>query len=444
MERSYIRISLDLSGKAGACRPEIKQGDNHRSLYITLTDGGDPYTVTSDCSAVFVCKKPDEEVLYNFCTVENNTIIYDFTPQTTAVPGLLNCELRLYNAPRQLLSDEDGHLTIQGTDVGLLTSVTFQVRIVSNVCSDEQILESAGEHSALTQLYAQTQALVQAFNIALGTGQLDGPQGEKGDPGKDGEKGEKGDKGDPGENALDDKTIGSTGWSSQKIINTLCPTLQKQGGCLSLRPLVKSDILVIGTGSPTLQLQETGKNLLEPSIYYKNSKKDYVTLDGDVFTVNFNNGSLFINTNAYSHANTIFPAGTYTFSLFPVDCTAKLSVLIYQAQTGSQLTYWQISTAEPGRFTFTTDEAFYLSIGGHWENCTCSFRMQLEVGSTGTSYTRFSGSRFFELTEGVTHFINARPGITTLRTLDGTLSAEYYGDPAAMLLMALGMEEGTV
>ena len=50
----------------------------------------------------------------------------------------------------------------------------------------------------------------------------------------------------------------------------------------------------------------------------------------------------------------------------------------------------------------------------------------------------------FDLMEGEAHTFVARTGITTLRSLDGNLEATYFGDPAAMLLEALGIEEGSV
>ena len=445
MERSYIRISLDLSGKAGACRPEIKQGDNHKSLYITLTDGGDPYTVSSDCSAVFVCKKPDGQGLYNFCEVENNTIIYELTPQTTAVPGLLSCELRLYDAPRRLLTAQDGSLVVAGTDIQLLTSVTFPLRIVPRVCNDEALLESTGEHSALTQLYAQTQSLVNVFNTALATGDLRGPKGPKGDQGDPGKDGEKGEKGDPGANALDDAVVGDTGWSSQKIISALCPRLKKAGTCFSFRPLATSPVSVVGTGNEVMVLQESGKNLISPTQYYENAMKSKVNLEGDVFTVDFVNGTVYINTSDYDPSEVILPGGTYTFSLFPVDSSAKLTVLLYNSETRSLLTYRQLKTDTPERYTFTTQVPFYLAIGGISNDpCICSFRMQLEVGSTGTDYVPYAEEHIFDLMEGEAHTFVARTGITTLRSLDGNLEATYFGDPAAMLLEALGIEEGSV
>lgn len=184
MKRSCYRLSVDLHGSYGACQPEVKQGDTHRSLLITLTDGGMPYEIGAACTPVFICKKPDGTVLYNFCRVENNTIIYDYTPQTTAVAGLLDCELRLYNAPRQVLTDDTGALTLEGEQVELLTSVTFGIRVLPSVYNGNEIPESAGEVTALEQLVAEGAGLLRALSQARLDGEFDGPPGPKGDPGE--------------------------------------------------------------------------------------------------------------------------------------------------------------------------------------------------------------------------------------------------------------------
>ena len=103
MERSVYRFSLDIRDSIGACQPEMKQGDTHRRLYIDLTDGSMPYPIGDGCRVVFTAKKPDGTVICNTCRVENNTVIYDITPQTTSQAGILNCELQLYDGTAEPL-----------------------------------------------------------------------------------------------------------------------------------------------------------------------------------------------------------------------------------------------------------------------------------------------------------------------------------------------------
>ena len=169
---------------------------------------------------MFTARKPDGTVLYNLCSVEDNTVVYSLTRQTTACPGRLNCALRLYNSALEL--DGDGKPV---PDTGaLLTSATFTILVHEQVCADDDILDSVTESTELQQLITDTHALMNTVQSKLDNGELVGPRGEKGDTGEKGEKGDagdkgdKGDKGDPGHVNIDDNTIaGDSTWSSNRI-----------------------------------------------------------------------------------------------------------------------------------------------------------------------------------------------------------------------------------
>lgn len=106
----------------------------------------------------------------------------------------------------------------------------------------------------------------------INSGMLRGPQGEKGSTGPQGptgpagpqgEKGEKGDTGPagaPGKDApqIDDNTVtDSNPWSSQKIVETLCPPLDVSGNPVTCEPVAGYPLGVVANWEPTQALVET-------------------------------------------------------------------------------------------------------------------------------------------------------------------------------------------
>jgi hypothetical protein len=103
-----------------------------------LCEGGKPYQIEKDCYAVFSARKPDGTLIENYCIIAGNVIEYTFTEQTTAVSGMLDCEIKLY-----------------GGESGLITSPRFTVIVDTRVVSDAEV-ESTSEYNSLTSLYTDT------------------------------------------------------------------------------------------------------------------------------------------------------------------------------------------------------------------------------------------------------------------------------------------------
>lgn len=223
MNPSDYRICLDLQAPHGAVELSMKQGDTHRCIYITLTDGGRLYE-PAGCCPVFTAKKPDGTVLYNRCRMEAQTVIYQVTPQTTAAPGRVSCELRLYSP--ELETDDEGR-PIPGTGK-LITSAAFLIAVHPQVCQDGDVVASAPEATALEALVTEGVALVETVQTKLENGDFvgdkgdQGEKGDKGDKGDQGEKGEKGDKGDKGDPGWD--TLEIT-WDESKATSELTATM---------------------------------------------------------------------------------------------------------------------------------------------------------------------------------------------------------------------------
>lgn len=160
MEQSNYRLSLELQAGRVPAALEMKQGDTGRRIFITLTDGGKPYPIREDCYAVFTAKRHDEDPIYNPCTPQGNTLVYQVSPQTTARPGNLDCEVKLY-----------------GKDDCLVTSAAFAITVHPAVFSQGDTPAAEAEVEALTQLVSRTTTLLDAVQQKLDSGQLQGADG---------------------------------------------------------------------------------------------------------------------------------------------------------------------------------------------------------------------------------------------------------------------------
>lgn len=149
MNYSNYRITLDVRKTVASVQLTAKKGDAGRKIYITLSDKGSPCQIADGCYAVFAGRKPDGTLLYNKTTIEDNTIIYAMTQQTTAVAGLVACEVKLFDSMSNLLTSPK--LTILVDDV---------------VVSEEDIV-SKDEVTALTELVLDATATRELANQAI-------------------------------------------------------------------------------------------------------------------------------------------------------------------------------------------------------------------------------------------------------------------------------------
>ena len=162
MTSSIYKISLDIHEHSSYVSLKAKKGDTGSVLQIALTDGGKPYKIANDCVPVLTGKKADGRILYNECSVVNNVIHYEFTPQTATAVGETKCEIRLY-----------------GSDNKMLTSANFSL-IIEDTVYDEYELSSTNEVTALVQLVSDGTTLFQEVERKLKNGEFVGPQGISG------------------------------------------------------------------------------------------------------------------------------------------------------------------------------------------------------------------------------------------------------------------------
>ena len=117
------RVSLDLSDTLSQITIKAKKLDSACQIHITLTEKGKIYHIGEGCYATFNAKKSDGNFIYDNCTIEDNTIVYDFATsidedgiaQISACEGIVECEVTLYNANGEQLTSPRFTLFIDGT-----------------------------------------------------------------------------------------------------------------------------------------------------------------------------------------------------------------------------------------------------------------------------------------------------------------------------------------
>lgn len=105
MNFSTYRFTLDLQRHQSQMSISVFQYDSAVRLYISLTDGGNPYYLEEGCTAILYGKKADGTALIHPCMIENNTrIIYDFNEKTASEVGVVNCKIRIYHGGKEILT----------------------------------------------------------------------------------------------------------------------------------------------------------------------------------------------------------------------------------------------------------------------------------------------------------------------------------------------------
>jgi hypothetical protein len=144
------RISLDMFDTSSQITLKAKKGDSACRIIIALTKNGKMYKIGEGCYATFNGKKADGTFVYDNCTIEDNTIVYDFTSsidengvcQISAFEGVAECEVALFK------------------DYKKLTSPRFNLVIDNTVYNGEEI-NSSSETDVLRGLIIEAKDIVE-------------------------------------------------------------------------------------------------------------------------------------------------------------------------------------------------------------------------------------------------------------------------------------------
>lgn len=161
MNYSDYRITLDIHKTVSQASLPVKLGDTAYRLCITLTEDGKPYIISEGSYALFTARKPDGNFICNGCTIENNTIYYELTPQTTAAVGNVACEILLY----KIVLQKNGEvLPVQ------ITSPRFNIFVNKTIYDNDEVVEgSEKEVTVLTNLIAEADETIRKAETAAET-----------------------------------------------------------------------------------------------------------------------------------------------------------------------------------------------------------------------------------------------------------------------------------
>ena len=148
MNSSKHRFSLDMHSVQSQISIPALLGDSSRSLYISFTDGGNPYIIEDGCLAKISIKRPTGTFLEEFCDIENNTTaVYHFSQNTNtcAVEGIHECDVVLY-----------------GLDGGQIASPRFTMVVSERVIRTDDINLSDEDKTAIDNILLVEAARVEA------------------------------------------------------------------------------------------------------------------------------------------------------------------------------------------------------------------------------------------------------------------------------------------
>jgi hypothetical protein len=193
MKTTY-RFKLDMQSYISQVSIPVRQIDNAVELRINLTDNGVPFIISDGCRAVFCARRSDMDPIMVDCIIEKNTtIVYELTRQTTAAVGVVDCEIRLYDADEKLLTTPQFILVVaervlRDSDFPILVP---EPNILDNIIiSETQRVDAEKEreknHTAMLASVERVQEFSDYLENKIATGDYKGDKGDKGDTGNSG------------------------------------------------------------------------------------------------------------------------------------------------------------------------------------------------------------------------------------------------------------------
>ena len=345
MQRAISDLTLELSRSCDGAAVTVKRGDTHRRLRIRLTQAGRPYPVDAGCSAVFTAVKPDGSHLFNACTVTDGAIYYDLTPQTTALPGELACEIRLY-----------------GENEALLTSAAFLLTVADTVYQDgDESVASSGEATELTRLINEADRKISELEAVLAN--------------------------EVNHAIIDDSALGTDAWSSKNIVDKLCPSFTESDSAVACEPVEGYPLEVVSALAPkaddsyhgVITLTQCGKNFYDKT-KYPFSPKNWI---------NQNTGDVVGGNNGYS----------CTVDYIPISHLRGKTITLNHTPGGSSpgMAFYDVNktyiSGKKGTAVVVPDTAVYMRFTVN-DAYADGEDVQWEIGSVATAYEPYKGQTF--------------------------------------------------
>lgn len=202
MQKQVYNRTLDMqkSGSQWSVVAHNTDADS-RQIVITVTDGGKPFYLQDNISAVIYGQKPDGTKIYNDCKIQGGKAIYDITTQTISAAGSVECELRLlYDS--QLITSPRFTIESEGViadDSAVMSSNEYTELVKKSIEIDEAIQKTNDSVITGADINSDGNLIItQADGREIDAGYAVGPKGDKGDTGEKGDIGPQGIQGIPG------------------------------------------------------------------------------------------------------------------------------------------------------------------------------------------------------------------------------------------------------
>lgn len=387
MNYTDYRLSLDIFKTFSQDTLPVKQGDTAYRICATITANGTPYRITEGCYALFTAKKPDGNFINNKCTIENNTIYYQLTPQTTAAIGVVECEIVLYDANDEQLATP--HFNI------LVDKKAYNGEEIKS-SSENEVLKSIAENAIRAE-----EARDEARDYATSAGNAKGEAQGYALSAQDAQKAAEGAKNVAINSAISASASAFGAETAQQgaeqayqsamnevvVASYYAEEVRKHAEALSsvnnifsnaLKGSASGEVIGINDISPIeheMGVSVRGKNLCD-NVYELGS----ISSDNGV---EYESGGTIRSKNYYP----IKPNATYTVKA--VDSTPKVRFRFYD-KNKNYIGYIFSVVSDGNAFTFTTKENCYFlrfDIANTGENLDT--KLQLELGTVATAYAPY-------------------------------------------------------
>ena len=136
-------ITLDVHEVLSQVSIPVPQ-DKARRISATLTENGSALYLPDGCRAVFSATKADGTTVNNDCIIEHNTLIrYDFTEQTTAAVGKVECCFKVYGLEGEYLYGPIFTLVVYENKAGDVTFSEDEKNFLDRIFAAEESRISA-------------------------------------------------------------------------------------------------------------------------------------------------------------------------------------------------------------------------------------------------------------------------------------------------------------
>lgn len=149
MQKQVYNRTLDMQKSGSQWSVVARNTDaDSRQIVITVTDGGKPFYLQDNISAVIYGQKPDGTIIYNDCKIQGGKAVYDITTQTISAAGSVECELRLLY------------------DSQLITSPKFTIES-EGVIADDSAVMSSNEFTELVKKSTEIDTAIRKTNNSV-------------------------------------------------------------------------------------------------------------------------------------------------------------------------------------------------------------------------------------------------------------------------------------